>query len=109
MTIYKNNPARSLKWLVALIVFLLAMGITWSDVYGYPNSRSANDTKSFQQVDTKNSDAPRSFGDDYGDDVTCGNDEPPAAIPEPTTLILLGSGLGTMYMVRRRRNRAAKR
>ncbi len=34
MTIYKNKKSHSMKWLIALIVFALAMTITWSDVYG---------------------------------------------------------------------------
>ncbi len=34
MTVYKSKKNHSMKWLVALIVFALAMTITWSDVYG---------------------------------------------------------------------------
>ncbi len=34
MTVYKSKKSHSLKWLVAFIVFALAMTITWSDVYG---------------------------------------------------------------------------
>ncbi len=34
MTVYKSKKSHSLKWLVAFIIFALAMTITWSDVYG---------------------------------------------------------------------------
>ncbi len=34
MTVYKSKKNHSMKWLIALIVFALAMTITWSDVYG---------------------------------------------------------------------------
>ena len=34
MTIYKHKKNHSLKWLIALIVFALAMTVTWSDVCG---------------------------------------------------------------------------
>ena len=34
MTVYKRKRSQSLKWLVALIIFALAVSISWSDVYG---------------------------------------------------------------------------
>ncbi len=34
MVVYRNNSKAPLKWLVAIIIFLLAMTITWSDVEG---------------------------------------------------------------------------
>ena len=34
MTVYKTKKSHSLKWLVAFIIFALAMTVTWSDVYG---------------------------------------------------------------------------
>ncbi|MCK4460202.1 MAG: hypothetical protein KAW46_00270 [candidate division Zixibacteria bacterium] len=34
MTVYKSKKSHSMKWLVAFIIFALAMTITWSDVYG---------------------------------------------------------------------------
>ena len=34
MVVYRNSSKAPLKWLVAIIIFLLAMTITWSDVEG---------------------------------------------------------------------------
>jgi hypothetical protein len=34
MTVYKTKKSHSLKWLFAIIIFVLAMTITWSDLYG---------------------------------------------------------------------------
>jgi len=34
MTVYQNKKSHGLKWLIAFIIFALAMTITWSDVYG---------------------------------------------------------------------------
>ena len=34
MTIYKRKTCHPFKWLLALIVFILGLTITFSDVYG---------------------------------------------------------------------------
>ncbi|MDH3890927.1 MAG: hypothetical protein OEV49_07555 [candidate division Zixibacteria bacterium] len=34
MTVYKNKKSHSMKWLIALVIFVLGMTITWSSVEG---------------------------------------------------------------------------
>ena len=97
MTVYKRKPSQPLKWLVALIVFTLAMGVTFSDVYGLDG------TVTIGADNVDNSDQGLADGNPSpSDDST---DRPTTAIPEPTTLILLAGGLSALYIARRRKNR----
>lgn len=96
MTVYQKKKTPSLKWLVALIVFLLAMGITFADVYGYTNTTTITKHRGDQPIDHKN--VKNSGGSACQVDA---DNPPPAAIPEPTTILLLAGGLGAMYAVRR--------
>lgn len=79
----RPQSGNSIKWLFALIVFLLAMTITFSDVYGNEsdniNSSCANTSSSIDE-------------------------QPASVIPETVNLILLGGALSALYVVRRRRN-----
>ena len=34
MTVYKNKQSHSMKWLIALMIFVLGMTFTWSEVAG---------------------------------------------------------------------------
>lgn len=34
MTVYKNKQSHSMKWLIALVIFVLGMTFTWSEVAG---------------------------------------------------------------------------
>lgn len=80
--VYRRPEGQTLKWLLALIVFILVMTMTFDEVFGGdPSGRIDN-----------------------GASATQGGDEAaPSAVPEPTTLILLGGGLGALYLARRRR------
>jgi hypothetical protein len=82
MTLYKRRPTQPLKWLVAIIVFALALGFTLTDITG---NTGGTDTDRIEQPAAG------------GDDATA------SAVPEPNTLILLVGGLSALYLVRRRR------
>ena len=103
MTFYKKKERHSLKWLLAAIIFILALGITFSDVYSftYPHQRN-NDTYNTDQVDLSITQA------NQCDEPTDNPDKPPEDIPEPTTILLLAAGLGGMYLKRRKSLKSVK-
>lgn len=98
MTLYRHRQTQPLKWLVALIVFALTMGVTFTDVYGYDGTSSPT---------TNDGSQPNS------DDTRLGNEgssaqsssTSPTVVPEPTTLILLAGGLSALYVARRQRKK----
>ena len=89
MTLYKSKQSQPLKFVIALLVFLIAMSLTWSEVSGYENDNTGTTDQSTPAV----SESPGH------DDVA----SVPSPVPEPGTLILLGSGLGALYLMRKRR------
>ncbi len=96
MTYYKREVRGTAKWLLAMILFILVMSVTWTDVYGVGHADGTS--KSDVTYDNANADY---SGTDAG---THEGTTPPRSIPEPATLILLGSGLSALYIVRRKRN-----
>jgi len=92
MNFYQRQSSQPLKWVIALLVFVVAMCFTMTDVYGNPPSG---------RIDGSNAD--RSTDGASGSSGLATNDNPDAstAVPEPTTLVLLASGLGALYAARR--------
>jgi len=108
MILYKRHERHPIKWLLALIIFVLVLTVTYSDVFGLnlrPNiprdwdSSSNLSSQSFQPSYGLNTYA-------YPDSrIGSGSTEDPFPpnVTEPTTLILLASGLGALHLMRRKK------
>ncbi len=123
MTLYRSRTSQPLKWIVALFVFALVMGVTFSDVYGqdhhnggkpgdnnFHGDRGKNDDHNGGHYGNNggngggnNGDHGNGGGGDNGGNG--GNDNPaPSSVPEPGTLILLAGGLSALYVARRNKS-----
>ena len=98
MILYKKKTLSVIKYLIALIIFILAMTITFDDVYGIniPNRIDQHENSS---------DNHRDYTVDYSSEnnppVSSDNNPNPVATPEPGTLILLASGLGIISLYKK--------
>lgn len=89
MTVYRKRKTGSLKWLLAIIVFVLGLTVTFSDVEG--SSITDNTCECCDQHE-------------YG--TSSSNNTTPttlAAQTETPALILLAGALGAMYSIRQKR------
>ena len=83
------------KWLIAILIFVAVMTVTWDNVDGFSLTSTRTTGGVSYPSDPGVPTPPVDFQPDQGDN--------PESVPEPTTLILLGSGLGLVWMVRRNR------
>ncbi len=108
MTVYKREKTNLMKWVLAIIVFVMAMTITFSDVYGLgvPSGASGlvlmpgNPGEGYQVHRLWQT--PETYA--YHEMALVppreaeNNDDPAGTVPEPTTLVLLSCGLVGTYM-----------
>lgn len=92
MNLYHRRSSQPLKWVVALLVFVVAMCFTMTDVYGNPPDGRIGGGKD-QSNDGGNGSGGSLATNDNPDSCT--------AVPEPATLVLLAGGLGALYAARR--------
>ena len=99
MTIYQKKANSMMSWVFGFIVFLFAMTVTFSEVSGVGVPRT--DKAVNQQFDKTNNTNEPAFQPVQSED-TYGDNNNPVPVPEPSTLILLASGLGVIRLIQRR-------
>ncbi|MEA3296570.1 MAG: hypothetical protein U9R56_01755 [candidate division Zixibacteria bacterium] len=111
MMIYKKPERFPFKWVLALLVFVMILTVTWSDVDGLntptttgfrsikPDSNS-NSTLYTPSMTTSVTVYPNEYI--YPDDGDDSDD--PSETPETSTLVLLICGLSAMFFALRFRN-----
>ena len=104
MVAYQRPKRRIGVKIVGIIVFLLALTITFADVYGinYYCANPTNGTIDNADLVVKDADFNTSYlrTDIPADSPTC----PPPGVPEPATLTLLGLGMGALILTRYKRH-----
>jgi hypothetical protein len=81
MMIYMRNNRYRFKWLLAFIVIILVMTVTFDDVYGVDTYQHADNYTGNNLPETS----------------------PPPEVPEPATLVLLASGLVALRLMYRKK------
>ena len=110
--VYRRQETHPLKWVLAAVIFIMVMTITFSDVHGINVDNSRSDGRVTETATDRNDSY--DIGDDPADesndceggtgDVTDTSSDRPGdsnlPVPEPTTLIILASGLAVIYAAR---------
>ncbi len=109
MTIYRRQKRHSFKWIVAAVLFVMIMTVTFDDVYGLgmPAGVGYHGGSGSYTVNMSNQPQMPSLAI-MASSITCSSsagdetpNDPITGTPEPSTIILLLSGLGALRLLRR--------
>lgn len=113
MLLYKKKTQHIFRYTLAIIVFTLGLTLTVVDVYGLQIPFGQNTGKLYKDYVKKKIDT---IDDSVRDTITIdqqtdlydnqdkSTDTTPTSVPEPSTIILLVSGLGLLRMAYRKKS-----
>jgi len=111
MILYKKKNSPVFRYILAIVVFTLGLTLTVVDVYGLQlpfgqQAGEAFDDYQNKSIETSDDDA-RDIGNidistETNDNQNQGTDSNPTSVPEPSTIILLASGLGLLRMAKKK-------
>lgn len=109
MTVYQKDRYQPIKWLLAIIVFILAMTFTLEEAEGFnlPKSMQSQVTTVNQTTDKfaiEEFDYINSGISEIGANTYSDSQQPVTPVPEPSTIIILAIGIGALRVVRKVRN-----
>ncbi len=96
--VYRAEKSGPGKWLFALFIFIAVMTITWVEVDGFNVPTPAPDST---RVSSQNAQSTEPTGFEPANPPQEPGD--PSPTPEPTTILLLGAGLGAAYLMRKKK------
>ncbi len=106
MTIYKRQKKNLFKWVLAFIIFVLVLTVTFDEVYGLSlqptpplsGNSSTNQPHNWVWYDLDGVGYPAEM---HGSGTRTTSSPP--EIPEPSTVFLLATGLAAWRLIRRKR------
>ena len=113
MVLYKKKNVPITRFFFAIIVFTLGLTLAFDDVYGLqlPFGQQATDSYNDyldKTVETSDDDARaldiNNIQQDNHDTQPGETDTVPTSVPEPSTIILLASGLGLFRLANRKKS-----
>ncbi len=109
MNVYQKDRSQPFKWLLAIVVFILAMTFTVDEAEGFYLPKSMQnrvttvqetiDMHAVEEFDYINSDVTEIGSNTYSD-----NNPPVTPVPEPSTIIIMAIGIGALRVARKVRS-----
>lgn len=106
MKLYQKERSQTIKWLFAIIIFILAMTFTIDDAEGFylPKSMEHQVTTVKKTVDkfaVEEFDYINSGISEVGSRPYSDPQNPETSVPEPSTIIIMAIGIGALRVMRK--------
>ncbi len=112
MILYRRKARSLTRYFFGTIVFILGLTLAFADVYGLQMPFGQSATGSYDNYVAEKNEIPEEGLSDevivisdnsYDDNQGGGTDTIPTSVPEPSSIILLASGLGLLSLAKKKR------